>query len=138
MEHFREKQKRHETWIQAAKDLATVCQKHGITHVYSDISTPVIKALFPERLPSCNCTDDGDQALGILPKALKNGRYQLRTLCYFCLLESTQNLRWDPIGKESVIFIFTNHFIQNPERITQKNTNATSLKETLRNTQDFV
>ena len=113
MEHFREKQKRHDHWLHRARMLAATSDKQ--TCLDHNLSTSNIQALFPDAEPLCHCTDDSDRCLGIVPNRCKNGQYQLRTICYLCLREGKKNLRWDTLGEKTVILIFANHFRRHGE-----------------------
>lgn len=121
MNNFREKQKRHNNWLQAGKDFAKVCSKNKLAYLDDKLSTSEIKSMFPEASPQCNCTDDGKRYLGIIPKVIKGGRYSLRTKCYLWTLLGTKNLHWDTIGRERVILVFANYFREQLQTHALKN-----------------
>ena len=114
---FKEKKRRHQEWVQAGKEFSDVMRKYSIDRLDDGLYTSIIMSKFPDALPQCECTDDGDRALGIEKKSIKGGQYQLRVCCRFCFLQGTRNLRWDEVGRDSVIFIFANHFVQEKKEV---------------------
>ena len=79
------KKVRHDTWIHRARMLSATSNKH--TDLENSLTSTEIQQRFPDAQPQCTCTDDSDRCLCVVPKRCKNGQYQIRTLCYFCLRE---------------------------------------------------
>ena len=77
---FREKKRRHDSWVQAGKALSAVMRKYGVSRLNTDLYTSLIESRFPGALPSCECREDGDKALGVVPKLTKNGSIPIDAL----------------------------------------------------------
>lgn len=113
MRNFRKTQRDHEQWIADARKLSSTLL--GIDVELNDLpeTRHVEHAYSGRQLPQCNCTDDGDRMLGITPKEIKGGSYQLRTVCHLCRREGTQSLKWNEgiLYRETVIKVFARFFM---------------------------
>ena len=107
---FRQKLRLHQSWVRAGKEFAAVMRKHKIHRLNDGLSTGFIEVCFADALPHCGCRDEGDRILGIVPKRIKGGQYQLRVLCVLCCEQGSRNLRWDAVGREAAIVVFANYF----------------------------
>ena len=115
--NWREKQAKHEQWIEAGRDIAQTLKKYPnieerpfrIWHAYT------LETMYKDtpKLPSCNCRDEGDRMIGIVPLRKSNDVFQLKTICWLCWEKASQQLKWDDIGESDVIKIFSHYFADN-------------------------
>lgn len=102
-----EKRRRHQTWIDAARDIGLVLRKYGLT-LHVTVDTKALIEKYPFIAPKCECTEE--RPIGVHPKPIKGGGFQLRTFCHSCLVDSKASVAWDRLGRDAVIAIFANYF----------------------------
>ena len=116
---WKAKARKHKNWVEAGRVIADTLRKYpGVgpepLGVYPNGS--ILEMRFDDQCcPCCDCDDDGDRVTGVIPYEMSNGEYQLRIICWFCLEKGKQALKWDTVGRESVIRIFANYFLREME-----------------------
>ena len=123
-EHWKEKAKRHSRWVEAAKDIAETLAKYPEidSNFFNSLSTRTIEHMFDAetQIPTCRCTDEGSTMIGITPVETKNGKYQLRIICWLCTRTGKQQLNWDTLGAQEVISIFTSYFYSESDVVQKR------------------
>ena len=116
---WKAKARKHKKWVEAGKDIAETLNKYlglDTEPVHICYKGERLKVFFDDECaPKCNCKDDGDTQVEIAPCQMKNGEYQLRIVCSLCLGKGKRCLKWDTVGRESVIRIFANYFLREME-----------------------
>ena len=105
-EHWKEKKRRHDRWIQNAKTANKVID---VPHTPDKDPTRLFSN--PHQFPTCTCKDDGDRCL--FYEVNETGKtYRIYIVCVLCLQKGNIQVAWDPIGEEIITFIFSRHFYQ--------------------------
>ena len=103
-EHWKQKKRRHDRWIQSAKEANKVLDLPNTLD-----KKPTILFSNPHQFPTCKCKDDSDRMLFYQVDETENG-YRIHIICVLCLQKGKQQIAWDPIGEEIVTCILSRHF----------------------------
>ena len=114
--HWKEKQAKHQKWIEAGRDIGNILKKYPNieSHPFNIWHTNLLDVNYKDtpKYPRCECRDEGDRMLGIVPLKKSNGTFQLKIICWLCLTTSSQELKWDDVGESDVIKIFAHYFAE--------------------------
>ena len=105
---FKEKKRRHQEWVQAGKEFSDVMRKYSIDRLDDGLYTSIIMSKFPDALPQCECTDDGDRALGIEKRVSKGGNISCESVVVsvsYRAHETCDGTRW--VGTRLFLYLRT-------------------------------